>query len=60
MPTAQLVDKRTTDEITPYPLRAPETVLNGPWNQKVDVWTFGCLVSHISPSVGLATDSKIP
>jgi serine/threonine-protein kinase SRPK3 len=32
------------DEVTALDLRAPETVLQGPWNEKVDIWTFGCLV----------------
>ncbi len=43
---AQIVepDDRTTDDITPCALRAPETILLGPWNQRVDMWTFGCLV----------------
>jgi serine/threonine protein kinase len=40
---AQFVDKPTFDEITAEALRAPETILRGPWNEKVDIWTFGCL-----------------
>lgn len=33
------------NEITPYQLRPPEIFIRGPWNEKVDIWTFGCLVS---------------
>ncbi|KIM84915.1 hypothetical protein PILCRDRAFT_817739 [Piloderma croceum F 1598] len=35
------------DEITANALRAPETILGGPWNEKVDIWTFGCLVFEL-------------
>lgn len=47
--SAQIVesDDRTTDHITPCALRAPETILLGPWNQRVDIWTFGCLVFEL-------------
>ena len=34
-------------EITAAPLRPPEVYIGGPWNEKVDIWTFGCLVSYI-------------
>ncbi|KAJ4480093.1 kinase-like protein [Lentinula aciculospora] len=40
---AQFVGKPTFDEITAEALRAPETLLRGPWDEKVDIWTFGCL-----------------
>jgi serine/threonine protein kinase len=40
---AQFVGKPTFDEITAEALRAPETLLHGPWDEKVDIWTFGCL-----------------
>ncbi|PBK66027.1 kinase-like protein [Armillaria solidipes] len=47
--SAQIVepDDRTTDHITPCALRAPETILLGPWNQRVDIWTFGCLIFEL-------------
>ena len=41
---AQEVDDATTDEITPLTLRPPEVILGGPWNENVDIWTFGCVV----------------
>ncbi|KAJ3575767.1 hypothetical protein NP233_g886 [Leucocoprinus birnbaumii] len=53
---AQELDDQTTDHITPLTLRAPEVVLGGPWDEKVDIWTFGCLVftiltkAHLFPS----------
>lgn len=42
--TAQPTHLHTYDEITAPALRAPETILQGPWDEKVDIWTFGCLV----------------
>jgi serine/threonine protein kinase len=44
---AQPINAHSVDEITPVDLRAPETILRGPWNEKVDIWTFGCLVCHV-------------
>ncbi|KAF5389801.1 hypothetical protein D9757_003721 [Collybiopsis confluens] len=40
---AQFVGRTKFDEITAEALRAPETLLRGPWDEKVDIWTFGCL-----------------
>jgi hypothetical protein len=40
---AQPSTSHTYDEITAHPLRAPEIILRGPWDEKVDIWTFGCL-----------------
>ncbi len=60
---AQIVepDDRTTDHITPCALRAPETILLGPWNQRVDIWTFGCLVrSYLFRSLCQATHLAFP
>jgi len=44
--SAQFVSDQTTDDITPLGLRPPEVVLGGEWNESVDIWTFGCLVSR--------------
>lgn len=30
--------------VSPAGLRAPEVYLAGPWNEKVDIWSYGCLV----------------
>jgi serine/threonine-protein kinase SRPK3 len=46
--SAQFVSDQTTDNITPLGLRAPEVVLGGEWNESVDIWTFGCMVSPFS------------
>lgn len=43
--SAQFVSDQTTDDITPLGLRPPEVVLGGAWNEFVDIWTFGCVVS---------------
>ncbi|KAI0076267.1 kinase-like protein [Panus rudis PR-1116 ss-1] len=44
---AQPIGKHLTDFITPPGLRPPEIVIGGPWNEKVDIWTFGCLIFEI-------------
>ena len=46
--SAQFVSNKTTNNITPLGLRAPEVVLGGEWNESVDIWTFGCMVSRRS------------
>ncbi|KAK7051340.1 hypothetical protein VNI00_004840 [Paramarasmius palmivorus] len=58
--SAQPIDpeQRTTDIITPPALRAPEVYLGGPWNEKVDIWSFGCLVYEVT--VGLPLFSGKP
>ena len=48
---AQVVNQQVTSRITPDILRAPESILQGPWNEKVDIWTFGCLVRPTSVPV---------
>lgn len=41
---AQWLDRKLTDEISSIELRAPETVIYHPWDEKVDIWAVGCLV----------------
>lgn len=41
---AQPIGQRITDHICPESLRPPEIYIGGPWNEKVDIWSFGCLV----------------
>jgi serine/threonine-protein kinase SRPK3 len=48
---AQFVSDQTTDNITPLGLRPPEIVLGGEWDESVDIWTFGCMVSVGSPII---------
>ena len=42
---AEFIENKTTDLISPEDLRAPEVVLGLPWDEHVDIWSFGCLVS---------------
>ncbi|KAJ7186812.1 kinase-like domain-containing protein [Mycena filopes] len=42
--SAQPIGQRLYDDITPVSLRPPEVWLEAPWDEKVDIWTFGCLV----------------
>ncbi|KAF8067837.1 kinase-like domain-containing protein, partial [Lyophyllum atratum] len=41
---AQPTMVHTFDEITTPALRSPEVILRGPWDEKVDIWAFGCLI----------------
>ncbi|KAL5482914.1 hypothetical protein ACEPAI_9509 [Sanghuangporus weigelae] len=41
---SQFLNKKTRDHISPIDQRAPETFLRLPWDEKVDIWSFGCLV----------------
>ncbi|KAG1784135.1 kinase-like protein [Suillus placidus] len=36
------------DEITAGDLRPPEFFLGGPWNETVDIWSFGCLIFELT------------
>ncbi|KAF8903165.1 kinase-like protein [Gymnopilus junonius] len=45
--TAQLVENHTENKISPPPLRPPEIIIGGPWDAKVDIWTFGCLIFEL-------------
>lgn len=45
--SAQFVKEPITDVITSDHFRAPETILNGVWNETVDIWAFGCLVFEL-------------
>ncbi|KAK0448897.1 kinase-like protein [Desarmillaria tabescens] len=45
--SAQPVDVHDQEEISPIALRAPEIIIGGPWNEKVDIWSFGCLVFEL-------------
>jgi hypothetical protein len=56
---AQFVLAKTTDDITPLGLRAPEIVLGGEWDESVDVWTFGCVVRRFFPSLEIPPDAKL-
>ncbi|KAJ7739469.1 kinase-like domain-containing protein [Mycena maculata] len=42
--SAQILTHPVTSHITPETLRAPEVIMHLPWDAKVDIWTFGCLV----------------
>ncbi|OBZ79963.1 Serine/threonine-protein kinase SRPK [Grifola frondosa] len=58
--SAQFVNEQVTDGITARSLRAPETILNGPWDEKVDIWTFGCLVFELIVGAGLFKYQRLP
>ncbi|THH11955.1 hypothetical protein EW146_g7873 [Bondarzewia mesenterica] len=53
--TAQFVNQPVTNYITPLDLRAPESILQGPWDEKVDIWIFGCLIFEFLTSATLFT-----
>jgi len=45
--SAQKLDQLTVHRTTTYPMRAPEMLLQGPWDHKVDIWSFGCLAAEL-------------
>ncbi|KAF8885738.1 kinase-like domain-containing protein [Infundibulicybe gibba] len=45
--SSQPIIVHTADEITTPALRPPEIMIGGPWNEKVDIWSFGCLVFEL-------------
>ena len=55
---AQQLDDQTTDHLSPLTLRAPELILGGPWDETIDIWSFGCLVNNITSSSSLQTYSS--
>ncbi|PBL01816.1 hypothetical protein ARMGADRAFT_229737 [Armillaria gallica] len=42
--SAQPSGQRITDHICPESLRPSEIYIGGPWDEKVDIWSFGCLI----------------
>ncbi|KAJ7036973.1 kinase-like protein [Mycena alexandri] len=63
--SAQIIADQVTSHITPETLRAPEVIMRRPWDSKVDIWTFGCLVYEFLLGVPLfsrecATDPADP
>ncbi|THH05065.1 hypothetical protein EW145_g5066 [Phellinidium pouzarii] len=59
-------DAQVTNDITPVMLRAPETLLEGPWNEKVDIWIVGCLIyeflagAHLFFQTSVGDDKHMP
>ncbi|KAJ6452956.1 kinase-like protein [Mycena sanguinolenta] len=54
--SAQILTHRVTSHITSETLRAPEVIMQLPWDAKVDIWTFGCLVYEFLLGVPLFSD----
>ncbi|THH18214.1 hypothetical protein EW146_g2751 [Bondarzewia mesenterica] len=44
---AQWLDSRSTDHMQAVQLRAPEIILGRDWNEKVDIWSLGCLTFEL-------------
>jgi hypothetical protein len=49
--TAQPSQFHTYDEITADALRAPESILQGPLDEKVDIWAFRCMARLLFSSI---------
>jgi serine/threonine-protein kinase SRPK3 len=47
------------NNIQPFIYRAPEVLLEMPWDKKVDIWNLGVMVSYYNPSfVGIILSSS--
>jgi serine/threonine-protein kinase SRPK3 len=46
-------------DIQPYQYRAPEVILNIPWDEKVDIWSVGVMVHTAAVEVTLKADKNI-
>ncbi|KAL8912724.1 MAG: hypothetical protein Q9172_007454 [Xanthocarpia lactea] len=44
---AFISDNVSKDPITPVGLRSPELILKAPFDQSIDIWSFGCLVYEL-------------
>jgi len=42
---ARIGDGKFTEDIQPFQYRAPEVILQKPWDKKVDIWNLGVLAS---------------
>ncbi|KAI9733143.1 MAG: hypothetical protein M1834_003690 [Cirrosporium novae-zelandiae] len=47
---ARIGDKEFDDDIQPYLYRAPEVILQIPWNNKADIWNLGVMVWDLAQS----------
>ncbi|PBK74828.1 kinase-like protein [Armillaria solidipes] len=51
--SAQPLFIQTQNEISALQLRPPEIMIGGPWDAKVDIWAFGCLIFELITGRGL-------
>ncbi|KAK0449113.1 kinase-like protein [Armillaria borealis] len=51
--SAQPLFIQTQNEISAPQLRPPEIMIGGPWDVKVDIWAFGCLIFELITGRGL-------
>jgi serine/threonine-protein kinase SRPK3 len=45
--SATLDADRRLEGVTTRPYRSPELMLDAPWDQRIDMWSTGCMVSDI-------------
>jgi len=58
MGAASWPSKPPKEPVTPVGLRAPELVLGLPFDQSIDIWSFGCLVFEFVTGMSLFTVSN--
>jgi serine/threonine-protein kinase SRPK3 len=56
---ARLGEYDNMADIQPYQYRAPEVILDIPWDEKVDIWNVGTMVSTTAIYVTINTDKSI-
>ncbi|KAG6876074.1 hypothetical protein C0993_005712 [Termitomyces sp. T159_Od127] len=56
---AQPLSDRPPRSIAIAPHRPPESIILSPWNEKADIWQFGCVVNPLAPiqMSGVLTES---
>ncbi|KAI0038516.1 kinase-like protein, partial [Auriscalpium vulgare] len=45
---ANMISDHFMEMVQPAALRAPEVILGAPWNEKVDIWSVGCLIYELA------------
>jgi serine/threonine protein kinase len=56
---ARLGEYDNMADIQPYQYRAPEVILDIPWDEKVDIWNVGVIVSTTAIYMTINTDNSI-
>ena len=56
----EYIDKKGENEIQTWYYRAPEIIIDYPYNEKIDVWSLGCMVYEMATGVLLFNPKHEP